>query len=320
VAPALAAGCTVILRPASQTPICATKLAEAVEEAELPAGVFQLIAGPARPIVGEFMENEKLAKITFTGSTEVGKKLVEQSASKLTKLSLELGGHAPVIAFADADLDAAVNAALVTKFRNTGQSCIASNRMYVQRSVYEQFLEKFVEKTKALKVGYGLNEGVDIGPLVNEDGLNTALEHIENAKRAGARVMCGGKKADVADDGYYLEPTVLADVPEDAACMRDETFAPVAPVVAFDDEEEAIRQANNTRYGLAAYAYTSNLNRAWRLAEQIEAGTVGINDAVPSTSNCPFGGMKESGQGRELGIEGMEAFMETKHVSFAGID
>jgi succinate-semialdehyde dehydrogenase/glutarate-semialdehyde dehydrogenase len=324
VAPSLAAGCPTILRPASQTPSCAVILAEAVEEAGLPAGAFQLIAGPAQPIVQTFMDSPKCAKITFTGSTEVGKKLVEASSKRLTKLSLELGGHAPVIAFADADLDKAVEAAAVTKFRNTGQSCIASNRIYVERSVYEAFLERFVAKAKALKVGYGLEEGVDLGPLVNEEGLNTALEHIEDAKRAGGRILCGGKKADPApgrpEQGFYLEPTVIADVPPQAVCMTEETFAPVAPVIPFDSEEEVVRKANETRYGLAAYAYTSNLNRAFRLAEQLEAGTVCINDAVPASSNCPFGGMKESGQGRELGIEGMEAFLETKHVSFANMD
>jgi len=318
VAPALAAGCSVILRPASQTPVCALMLAECMEEAEVPKGVFQVIAGPAQPIADEFMENPIVKKITFTGSTEVGKKLLNRASKTVTKLSLELGGHAPVLVFDDADLDLAVNAALITKFRNTGQSCIAANRIYVQRGVYEEFLKRFVAETQKLKVGYGLEDGVDIGPVVNDAGLKNALAHIENAKNAGARVMCGGKALD-RSDGTFLEATVLADVPSDAACMKDETFAPVAPVCVFDTEEEAVREANNTRYGLAAYAFTSNLNRAWRLAESLEAGTVGLNDAVPSTSNCPFGGMKESGQGRELGAEGMEAFLETKHVSFGGV-
>jgi succinate-semialdehyde dehydrogenase/glutarate-semialdehyde dehydrogenase len=323
-APALAAGCPVILRPASQTPLCAVALAECMEEAEIPKGVFQLIAGPAQKIVDAYMENPKCAKITFTGSTEVGKKLVQASSQTLTKLSLELGGHAPVIAFADADIEAAVDAAMGTKFRNTGQSCIASNRVYVERSIYDQFVERFADKSKSLKVGYGLRSGMDIGAMVNEEGLNTALEHIKDAESSGGRVLCGGKQAEPSEDrpeaGFYLEPTVIADVPQNARCMSEETFAPVEPVAAFDSEEEAIALANDTRYGLAAYAYTSNLNRAWRLAEQLEAGTIGINDSVPSTSIAPFGGMKESGQGRELGQEGMEAFLEPKHISFGGVE
>ena len=337
-APALAAGCTAILRPARQTPLCAVQLAECMEEAGIPRGVFQMITGPAEPIVDEFMENPDVRKISFTGSTEVGKKLIEDSAKTVTNLSMELGGHAPVLIFEDADLDLAVEGALVTKFRNTGQSCIASNRIYVERSIYEKFLEKFAARARELKVGYGLEEGVEVGPVVNEEGLKTALSHIENAVASGGRLLCGGKAlerptgaAAATDDGgtpsparrttgYYLEPTVIADVPDDAACMREETFAPVAPVIAFDTEEEAIEKANNSRYGLAAYAYTSDLNRSWRLAERLEAGTIGINDAVPSTSNCPFGGVKESGMGRELGIEGIEAFLETKHVSYGGVE
>ena len=317
-APALAAGCTAILRPARQTPLCAVQLAECFEEAGVPEGVFQMITGPGGPIVDEFMENPDVRKVSFTGSTEVGKELLQKSSKTVTNMSLELGGHAPVLVFADADLDLAVEGALMTKFRNTGQSCIASNRIYVERSVYEDFLERFVARTKQMKVGYGLDEDTDIGPVVNEDGLNNALAHIENAKQAGGRVMCGGKAVE-GKDGFYLEPTVIADVPDDAACMREETFAPVAPVVAFDTEKEAMEKANNTRYGLAAYAYTTDLNRTWRIGEMLEAGTIGVNDAVPSTSNAPFGGMKESGLGRELGIEGMEAFLETKHLSIGGV-
>ena len=318
VAPALAAGCTVILRPASQTPLSALLLAECFEAAKVPPGVFQVIAGPAEPIAAEFLENPICRKISFTGSTEVGRKLITGAAARVTKLSLELGGHAPVLIFDDADLDQAVEGALVTKFRNTGQSCIAANRIYVQSSIYEAFLDKFAAQAQKLKVGYGLEPGVDIGPLVNEAGLKTALAHVENAVQAGARLVCGGKRAE-RTDGFYLEPTVLADVPETAACMKEETFAPIAPVCRFEDELDAIRQANDTPYGLAAYAYTRDLRRAWLLAENLEAGTIGINDSVPSTSNAPFGGVKESGQGRELGSEGLDAFLETKHISFGGI-
>lgn len=319
VAPALAAGCPVILRPATQTPLCNIALAECFEEAGIPKGVFQLIAGPASKIVGEFMAHPNLRKISFTGSTEVGKKLLEQSAQTVTKLSLELGGHAPVIVFEDADIDKAVDGALITKFRNTGQSCIAANRIYVQSSIYEDFLRRFGEKAAKMKVGHGLEEGVEIGAIVDKEGLETALAHIENAKESGGRIIAGGKVVEGAN-GNFLEATVIADVPETAACMREETFAPIAPVVSFDTEEEAIRQANNTRYGLAAYFYTQDINRGFRVAEALEAGTVGWNDAVPSTSNAPFGGFKESGLGRELGQEGMEAFMETKHVSLGGVD
>jgi succinate-semialdehyde dehydrogenase/glutarate-semialdehyde dehydrogenase len=321
-APALAAGCPVILKPSRQTPLSALELARCVEEAGLPAGVFQVICGPAEEIVGEFMDNPLCRKVSFTGSTEVGKKLVAASARTVTNLSLELGGHAPVIVFADADLELAVEGAMVTKFRNTGQSCIAANRILVQKPVYERFLERFVEEARALKVGYGLEEGVDIGALINRQGLDTALAHIEDALTGGARLLCGGKPVKpggTGAGGVYLEPTVLADVPAGAVCMREETFAPVAPVYAFEHEEEAIEQANATRYGLAAYAYTRDLNRAWRLAEGLEAGSVAINDAVPSTSNAPFGGMKESGLGRELGSEGLEAFLETKHISFGAV-
>lgn len=322
IAPALAAGCTAILRPASQTPLSAGILARCFEEVGIPPGVFQLITGPAEPIADVLLGDPRCAKISFTGSTEVGKKLAAGAAGTLTKLSLELGGHAPVLVFADADMKAAVDAAVITKFRNTGQSCIAANRIYVERSVYEEFMELFVSEVQRLKVGYGLDDGVDIGPVVNEAALETALAQVRNATNAGARLVCGGSRVTDLENGskgFYLAPTVLADVPANAECMLEETFAPVAPVTAFDTEEEAVKAANDTRYGLAAYAFTSDLNRALRLAERLEAGTVGINDAVPSTSNCPFGGMKESGQGRELGMEGMDSFLETKHVSIGGL-
>jgi succinate-semialdehyde dehydrogenase/glutarate-semialdehyde dehydrogenase len=313
IAPALAAGNTVILKPASATPVCAALFTECVDAAKLPKGVFQLVAGSAREIAQEFLDNPHCRKITFTGSTEVGKMLIQGAANQVKPLSLELGGHAPVLVFEDADLDVAVEGAMITKFRNTGQSCIASNRIYVQRSIYEKFLEKFVQQARALKTGDGFEEGVLVGPLINEEGLAKALEHIEDATKRGARLMCGGKR--IQRKGFFLEPTVLADVPADAACMSEETFAPVAPVVPFDTEAEAIERANNSPYGLSAYAFTRDLKRAFRLMEALEAGTIGINDGVPTTSQCPFGGVKQSGWGRELGIEGMDAFLETKHVS-----
>ena len=322
VAPALAAGCPVILKPASQTPVCAVQLAECLEEAGIPKGVFQLVSGKASEISAEFMENPVVRKISFTGSTEVGQNLIRESAKTVTKLSLELGGHAPVLVFDDADIEKAVDGALITKFRNTGQSCIAANRIYVQESIYDKFVTRFAEKANELKVGYGLDQNVDIGAMVNREGLDAALAQVKNAVESGARVVAGGEAAELGGEhagGFYLKPTVLADVPENAECMLEETFAPVAPVTSFKTEEEAVKKANNTRYGLAAYAFTNDLNRSFRLAESLEAGTIGINDAVPSTSNCPFGGVKESGIGRELGSEGLDAFLETHHVSFGGV-
>lgn len=313
VAPALAAGCTAILKPASATPLCDVALAECMEAAGIPPGVFQLVLGRPAEIAAEFLENPLCRKITFTGSTEVGRVLIRGAAADIKPLSLELGGHAPVIVFDDADLGAAVEGAIIAKFRNTGQSCIAANRIYVQRSIYDKFLEQFTEQTKAMKVGDGMEDGVEIGPLVNEEGVAKAVEHIEDAVRRGARLLCGGKR--LARKGWFLEPTVLADVPEGAMCMTEETFAPVAAVCAFDTESEAIEQANNSPYGLSAYAFTRDLSRSWRLMEYLEAGTIAINDGVPSTSQCPFGGVKHSGWGRELGIEGLDAFLETKHVS-----
>jgi len=313
VAPALAAGCTVILKPASATPLSAVALAECVEAAKLPQGVFQLVLGPSADIAREFLENPLCRKITFTGSTEVGRKLIEGAAAGIKPLSLELGGHAPVLVFDDADLGPAVDGAMTIKFRNTGQSCIAANRIYVQRSIYEKFLELFTQKTRAMKVGDGMEDGVEIGPLINEEGVAKAVAHIEDAVRRGARLLCGGKR--VERKGWFLEPTVLADVSPDAVCMSEETFAPVAPICPFNTDSEAIKWANNSLYGLSAYAFTRDLSRTWRLMESLEAGTIGINDSVPSTSQCPFGGIKQSGWGRELGIEGLDAFVETKHIS-----
>lgn len=313
IAPALAAGCPVVLKPASATPLCALAFAEAVEKAGLPGGVFQLVLGRAADVAAEFLENPLCRKISFTGSTEVGQALIRGAAAGIKPLSLELGGHAPAIVFADAELDRAVEGVAIAKFRNTGQSCIAANRVYVQRPVYREFVEKLAAKARAMKVGNGLEADVQIGPLINEDGLTKALAHIDDAVQRGAKIICGGKRAGTT--GWFLEPTVLADVPDSAACMSEETFAPVAPVCPFDDEDEVVRRANASPYGLSAYAFTTNLSRAFRLMESLEAGTLGLNDAVPSTSQCPFGGMKQSGWGRELGSEGIEAFVETKHVS-----
>lgn len=310
---AWAAGCSVVLKPASATPLCALAFAECCETAKLPKGVFQVVLGSASEIAAEFLENPLCRKISFTGSTEVGQKLIAGAAKDIKPLSLELGGHAPVLVFADADLDRAVDGVIVAKFRNSGQSCIAANRIYVERSIYERFLEKFAQKTAALKVGAHDEKGVAVGPVINQAGLDKALGHVQDALKRGARLLSGGQQ--MKRDGYFIEATVLADVPKDALCMSEETFAPVAAVTAFDTEAEAIELANGTPFGLSAYAFTQNISRIYRLMENMETGTLAINDGAPTASQCPFGGVKHSGWGRELGIEGLDGFLEIKHVS-----
>jgi succinate-semialdehyde dehydrogenase/glutarate-semialdehyde dehydrogenase len=315
VAPALAAGCTVILKPASHTPISSVFFAEACHAVGLPKGVFQLVAGSASEIAKEFLENPLVRKITFTGSTEVGKNLVSAAAANLKPLSLELGGLNPVLVFDDADLDKAVEGAMLAKFRNTGQSCIAANRIYVQSGIYDRFTKAFVEKAKELKTGDGFEQGVEIGAMIDENGVKKAEEHVQDAVKRGARLLCGGKRLD--RKGYFFAATVLADVPADALCMGEETFAPVAAITRFETEKEAIDRANASQYGLSAYVFTRDLSRTFRLMENIEAGMIGVNDGLPTTSNAPFGGVKQSGWGRELGSEGLDAFLETKHISIA---
>lgn len=317
-APALAAGCTVLLKPASATPLSSVLLAECIEAAGVPRGVFQLIAGSAQDIGAEFMENPLCRKVSFTGSTEVGKSLIEQSARTVTAISMELGGNAPMLVFGDADLDRAVAGAIIAKFRNTGQSCVAANRIYVQRNIYDQFLAKFLTAAKSLKVGSGLEPDVEIGPLIDDQAIELALELIADAQACGAKVLYGGHR--IKGSGTFLAPTVLADVPPTAKCMNCEIFAPIAPICPFDDEAEGISHANATEYGLAAYVYTNDLARALRLSEELDAGTIGLNDAVPAVSTSPFGGCKESGLGRELGTEGIEPYLETKHISIGGVD
>jgi len=314
IAPALAAGCTVVLKPASATPLCAVAFAECVQAAGLPKGVFQCVVGAASAIAQEFLDNPLCRKITFTGSTEVGQKLIVGAAKCVKPLSLELGGCAPLLVFADADFDKAIEGTMLAKFRNGGQSCIAANRIYVERSIYPEFLERLTAKVKALKVGNGLEADTDIGAMINTDAVVNAAKHVEDAVRRGARLMCGGGRVPDLRGSFY-QPTVLADVPDEGLCFREETFAPVAPVAAFDTEAEAIAKANKSAYGLSAYAFTRDLGRAFRLMESLEAGTIGINDGLPTTSIGPFGGVKQSGWGRELGSEGLESFLETKHVS-----
>lgn len=317
VAPALAAGCTVVLKPATKTPLSAVQFAECVDAAGLPPGVFQLVVGNAEMIAGEMLSHPHCRKITFTGSTEVGKRLISAAAAQVKRLSLELGGHAPAIVFDDANLDRAVDGVMVAKFRNTGQSCIAANRIFVQSGIYERFVQRIAEKTLALRVGNGLEQGIDIGAMVSGQALDHALGQIADAVGKGGKLLCGGKRWGNA--GFFLEPTVILDTPADACCMHEETFAPIAPIVRFDEEADAIRRANDSPFGLAAYVFTQNLDRAIRVSEQLDAGTIGLNDGAPSTSNAPFGGFKQSGWGRELGSEGLSAFLETKHVSL-GVD
>jgi succinate-semialdehyde dehydrogenase/glutarate-semialdehyde dehydrogenase len=317
-APAMAAGCPVILKPASQTPLSSIALAECMQEAGVPAGVFQMVIGDAAMIAGEFLRNPVCRKVSFTGSTSVGRLLIAKAAETIKPLSLELGGLAPVLVFEDCDLEVAVRETMIAKFRNSGQSCIAANRIYVQKSIYREFVELFCAKVAGLKTGPGLEPGMDVGPVINEAALTGALAQIADAVKRGARVAAGGKRVE-GTPGFFLQPTVIEGVAEDAVCMGEETFAPVAPIASFETEDEAIRLANISPYGLSAYAMTRDMNRMFRLSERIEAGTLGINDGAPTVSSSPFGGFKQSGWGRELGAEGLEAFLETKHVSIGGV-
>ena len=319
-APALAAGCTVVLKPADRTPLCCAILAECADEAGLPAGTFNLVLGPPSEIAEEMIENDACRKITFTGSTRVGRSLMQKAGPHVKDLSLELGGNGPFVVFADADIEQAVEGALAAKFRNTGQSCIAANRLFVQEAIADAFTDAFVEATRALKVGPGMVGEIDVGPMIDGAALENALSYVEDATRQGAEVLCGGERLDgnAYDTGYFMAPTVLRNVRDDMRCMTEETFAPLAPIATFTAFDEVIKRANDTIHGLSAYVFSADFSTALRAGEELEAGTVGINDAVPSTTNCPFGGMKQSGLGRELGKEGMEAFLKTKHMS-AGV-
>lgn len=313
IAPALAAGCTVVIKPSRESPLTAMKFMELVEEANFPKGVVNVVTGSSSQIVGEMMENPIVRKVTFTGSTEVGKLLIEQSAKNVTKLSLELGGHAPFIVLDDANIDLAVEHAIVSKFRNTGQTCVCANRVYVQEDVYDEFVEKFAERVSNLNVGDTFDQSVEIGPLINESGLEKVTHQVEEAVEKGAKVVTGGKRLDYS--GYYYAPTVIRDVDHSMEIMYEETFGPVAPVQKIKTDKEAIELANNTPYGLAAYLFTESVSRGINIIEQLDYGIVGWNDGLPSAAQAPFGGMKESGYGREGGREGIEAFLETQYVS-----
>lgn len=312
--PALAAGCTIVMKPSGESPITAVKLTELCEKAGFPKGVVNLVTGKSSEIGQAFMDHEAVRKVTFTGSTEVGKVLIKQSADQVKRLSLELGGHAPVIILDDANLDLAVKGAIATKFRNTGQTCVCGNRIYVQAQVYEAFLERFTEAVKALKVGDGIQEDTQIGPLINQEGVDKVAKHVEDAVERGASILAGGERL-TASEGTFYAPTVLRDATPEMIVMNEETFGPVAPVQKFETIEEVVELANHTEYGLAAYVFTESVGQGTRLIEQLEYGIVGWNDGTPSAAQAPFGGMKESGLGREGGHEGIEAFLETQYVA-----
>jgi succinate-semialdehyde dehydrogenase/glutarate-semialdehyde dehydrogenase len=315
--PALASGCTMVLKPASQTPYSALALCELAERAGVPKGVFSCVTGSAKEIGGEMTSNPIVRKLTFTGSTETGKLLMEQCAGTVKKLSLELGGNAPFIVFDDADLEAAVKGAIASKYRNAGQTCVCANRILVQDGIYDAFAKRLAEVAGAMKVGNGVEQGTVIGPLIDMKAVEKVEQHISDALKKGAKVVIGGKRH--ALGGSFFEPTVLANVTTDMVVTREETFGPVAPLFRFKSEDEAIRMANDTEFGLAAYFYARDIRRVWHVAEELEYGIVGINEGIISTEVAPFGGVKESGIGREGSKYGMEEFLEVKYLCLGGI-
>ena len=314
---ALAAGCTVVAKPASQTPFTALALAELAQRAGLPPGVLNVVTGDAATIGGVLTSHPLVRKVSFTGSTAVGKYLLAQCAPTLKHVSLELGGNAPFIVFDNADLDAAVAGALASKYRNSGQTCVCANRVFVQETIYDAFAEKFASAVTQLKVGNGFEAGVEVGPLINVAALAKVEAHIADALAHGAKLLTGGARH--ALGGQFFQPTVLSRCTSDMKICRDETFGPVAPLICFTDESEVIRMANDTEFGLAAYAYTRDLGRAWRLAEQLDYGMVGINAGLISTAEAAFGGVKQSGLGREGGRSGIDEYLETKYVNLGGL-
>ncbi|MFP4571122.1 NAD-dependent succinate-semialdehyde dehydrogenase, partial [Rhodosalinus sp.] len=310
--PALAAGCTFVGRPASETPLSATALAVLAERAGVPAGVLSIVPSARSSEIGkEFCENPKVRKLTFTGSTEVGRILLRQAADQVMKCSMELGGNAPFIVFDDADLDAAVEGAIQCKFRNNGQTCVCANRIYVQSGVYDAFAEKLAQRVRELRIGDGLEEGVQLGPLINADAVRKVREHIADATAKGAKIVLGGE-----DDlpGAFLRPTLLTGVTQEMAVATEETFGPLAPLFRFETEEEVIAMANDTIYGLASYFFARDIGRVTRVQEALEYGIVGVNTGLISTEVAPFGGVKQSGLGREGGHYGVEEFLEPKYI------
>lgn len=321
VAPALAAGCTIVLKPAEQTPLSALALAVLAEQAGIPAGVLNIITADSEQsiAVGKVLCNSPtVRKLTFTGSTPVGRILMQQCAPSIKKMSLELGGHAPFIVFEDADIDAAIEGAMISKYRNAGQTCVCTNRFYVHAKVYDAFAEKLAARvSSSLSVGEGFEDKVTTGPLIDDAAVAKVEEHVQDAIAKGAKVLCGGSKHDRG--GRFYQPTVITQVNEDMLCMREETFGPLAPIVKFTDEAEVIRLANNTDYGLASYFYSRDIGRIFRVAEALEYGMVGVNTGLISNEMAPFGGVKQSGLGREGSVYGMDDFMEMKYVCLGGI-
>ena len=318
VSPALAVGCTAVCKPASDTPLTALALAELARQAGVPKGVFNVVTGKAGAIGGELTSNPIVKMITFTGSTEIGKVLLEQCAKTVKKVGMELGGNAPFIVFDDADLDKAVEGAMASKYRNAGQTCVCANRLLVQDGVYDAFAEKLAAAVNKLKVGVGTEDGVTQGPLINMAAVEKVDEHVEDALAKGARIVVGGKRHELG--GSFYQPTVLADVTTEMKVTHEETFGPVAPLFRFNTDDEAIAMANDTEFGLAAYFYTKDLARAWRVGEALEYGIVGINEGIISTEVAPFGGVKESGLGREGSHHGVEEFLEMKYMLMGGLD
>ena len=318
VAPALAAGCTVVIKPADATPFSALALAELAHRAGFPPGVLNVVTGKASAIGGEMTSNPTVRKLSFTGSTEVGRMLIQQVAPTIKKLSLELGGNAPFIVFDDADLDAAAEGAIISKYRNTGQTCVCANRLFVHEHVYDAFADKLVQKVRALKVGPGTDAGVAQGPLINAAALAKVEEHVADALAHGAKVITGGRRHALA--GTFYEPTVLTEVTPEMKLFREETFGPVAPLLRFASDAQVIELANRTEFGLASYFYSRDIGRIWRVAEALEYGMVGVNTGLITTEVAPFGGVKQSGLGREGSKYGVEEYVEVKYVCIGGID
>ena len=316
-AAALAVGCTTVVKPASQTPFSALAVAELAKAAGFPDGVFNIVTGSAKEIGMELTKNPKIKKISFTGSTEVGKILMEQSASTVKKLSMELGGHAPFIVFEDANIDEAVTGALQSKFRNSGQTCICTNRLFVHEKVYDSFLEKFTNEVKKIKVGNGLNDGIVSGPLIDKSSLDKVIDHVQDAVNTGAKIAVGGEVHSLG--GNFYQPTVLSNVSTEAKITFEETFGPVAPLYKFSGDDEVIKMANDTPYGLASYFYSRDIGRIWKVAEALEYGIVSINNGLPTIPEIPFGGVKESGMGREGSRYGLDDYLIIKYISMGGI-
>ncbi len=318
VGPALAVGCAFIAKPAAETPLSALAMAYLAEQAGLPKGLLSVITSKRSSVIGkEFCDNEKVRKLTFTGSTEVGRILMKQSADQVMKTSMELGGNAPFIVFDDADLDAAVEGAMISKYRNNGQTCVCANRIYVQAGVYDAFAEKLVAAVDAMKVGDGFDEGVTAGPLISDDAVAKVEEHIEDAMSKGALLVTGGKKHELG--GTFFKPTVLKDVTRDMLIASDETFGPVAPLFKFETVDDVIEQANDTIFGLASYFYAKDLSKVWTVAEALEYGMVGVNTGLISTEVAPFGGVKQSGTGREGSKYGCDDYLEMKYICIGGV-